>query len=158
MITQIPVLQYLLTTIQYPHADILLQELTTGFSLIGQLQPGLNWKVRTDNKDTETQTRTELHTYNRQYILKKLQQGRVDAHCQLMADEIAKEVQMGRMDGPFRAPKWWTRRSVPLQRHQHTSNLKPLPHSDPIIALAFSIEQTGSPIMQHDRPAMPPHT
>ena len=140
MITQIPVLHHLLITIQYPHADIL----TNGFSLIGSLQPGLNWKVRTDNKYTETQTRTELHTYNRQYILKKLQQGRVDTHWQLMADEIAKEVQMGRMDGPFRAPKWWTRRSVPLQRHQHTSNLKPLPHSDPIIALAFSIEQTGS--------------
>ena len=64
MIKQIPVLHHLLTTIQYPHADILLQELTTGFSLIGQLQPGLNWKVRTDNKYTETQTRTELHTYN----------------------------------------------------------------------------------------------
>ena len=144
MITQIPVLHHLLTIIQYPHADILSQELTTGFSLIGQLQPGLNWKVRTDNKYTETQSRTELHTYNRQYILKKLQQGRIDTHWQLMADEIAKEVQMGRMDGPFRAPKWWTRRSVPLQRHKHTSNLKPLPHSDPIIALAFSIEQTGS--------------
>ena len=144
MITQIPVLHHILTTIHYPHADILFQELTTGFSLIGQLQPGLNWKVRTDNKYTETQSRAELHTYNRQYILKKLQQGRIDTHWQMMADEIAKEVQMGRMDGPFRAPKWWTRRSVPLQRHKHTANLKPLPHSDPIIALAFSIEQTGS--------------
>ena len=117
MITQIPVLHHLLTIIQYPHADILSQELTTGFSLIGQLQPGLNWKVRTDNKYTETQSRAELHTYNQQYILKKLQQGRIDTHWQLMADEIAKEVQMGRMDGPFRAPKWWTRRSVLLQRH-----------------------------------------
>ena len=101
MITQIPVLHHILTTIHYPHADILFQELTTGFSLIGQLQPGLNWKVRTDNKYTETQSRAELHTYNRQYILKKLQQGRIDTHWQMMADEIAKEVQMGRMDGPF---------------------------------------------------------
>ena len=107
MITQILVLHYLLTTIHYPHADILFQELTTGFSLIGQLQPGLTLKVRTDNKYTETQSRAELYTYNRQYILKKLQQGRIDTHWKMMADEIGKGVQMGRMDGPFRAPKWW---------------------------------------------------
>ena len=42
MITQIPLLHYLLQTIQYPHADILFRELTDGFPL--------NWKVRTDTK------------------------------------------------------------------------------------------------------------
>ena len=47
MITQIPLLHHLLQTIQYPHADILFRELTDGFPLIGNLQPGLNWKVRT---------------------------------------------------------------------------------------------------------------
>ena len=35
MITQIPVLHHLLTTIQYPHATLLLKELTNGFPLIG---------------------------------------------------------------------------------------------------------------------------
>lgn len=144
MITQIPVLHYLLKTIQYPQADILLQELTNGCPLIGNLHPGLNWKVRTDTKYTETQTRAELHTYNRQYILRNLQQGRIDTHWQMMAEEIANEVTMGRMEGPFREPQWWTTKSVPLSQHQHTMHLKPLPHSDPVIALAFSIEQTRS--------------
>ena len=104
MITQIPLLHHLLQTIQYPHADILFRELTEGFPLIGNLQPGLNWKVRTDTKYTEHQSVPELHTYNRAYILKKLHQHRVDDHWQMMADEIAKEVQMGRMDGLFTAP------------------------------------------------------
>ena len=36
----------------------------------------------------ETQTRAELHTYNRQYILRNLQQGRIDTHWQMMAEEI----------------------------------------------------------------------
>ena len=144
MITQIPLLHHLLQTIHYPHADILFRELTEGFPLIGNLQPGLNWKVRTDTKYTEHQSVPELHTYNRAYILKKLHQHRVDDHWQMMADEIAKEVQMGRMDGPFTAPTWWDVPAVALTCHQHTRQLKPLPHPTPVIAVAFSIHQTGS--------------
>ena len=45
-----------------------------------------------------------------------------------MADEIAKEVQMGRMDGPFTAPTWWDVPAVALTCHPHTRQLKPLPH------------------------------
>ena len=76
MITQIPLLHYLLQTIQYPHADILFRELTDGFPL--------NWKVRTDTKYTEHQSLSELHSYNRDYVLKKLHQHRVDDHWQMM--------------------------------------------------------------------------
>ncbi len=137
-------LHHLLQTIQYPHADILFRELTDGFPLIGNLQPGLNWKVRTDTKYTEHQSVPELHAYNRDYILKKLHQHRVDDHWQMMADEIAKEVQMGRMDGPFTAPTWWDIPAVALPQHAHTRQLKPLPHPTPVIAVAFSIHQTGS--------------
>ena len=61
-----------------------------------------------------------------------------------MADEIAKEVQMGRMDGPFMAPTWWKIPAVALPQHAHTNQLKPLPHPTPVIAVAFSIHQTGS--------------
>ena len=176
MITQIPLLHHLLQTIQYPHADILFRELTDGFPLIGHLQPGLNWKVRTDTKYTEHQSLPELHSYNRDYILKKLHQHRVDDHWQMMADEIAKEVQMGRMDGPFTAPTWWDVPAVALRTHEHTKHLKPLPHPTPVIAVAFSIHQTGSdgrpkvrqrrrlekewsqPLLQHGRPTSSPHT
>ncbi len=137
VITQIPVLHHLLQNIQYPHADILFKELAEGFPLIGQLQPGLNWKVRTDSKYTEHQTLAELHT-------KKLHQNRLDDHWLMMADEIAKERKMGRMDGPFYAPEWWDVPAVALNKHPHTRELKPIPHPTPVIAVAFGIQQTGS--------------
>ncbi len=149
MITQIPLLHYLLQTIQYPHADILFRELTDGFPLIGHLQPGLNWKVRTDTKYTEHQSLSELHSYNRDYVLKKLHQHRVDDHWQMMADEIAKEVQMGRMDGPFAAPTWWDRPAVALRTHERTKQLKPLPHPTPytrqvrMVIPTYAEEKTG---------------
>ena len=51
---------------------------------------------------------------------------------------------MGRMDGPFTAPTWWDRPAVALRTHEHTKQLKPLPRPTPVIAVAFSIHQTGS--------------
>ena len=77
-------------------------------------------------------------------IHKKLQQHRVDPHWQLMAQEIATEVQQGRMAGPFHGPQWLRHPTTPLLEFEHTATLHPLPHADPIIAMAFSIEQAGS--------------
>ena len=48
------------------------------------------------------------------------------------------------MDGPFTAPTWWDVQAVALPTHEHTKHLKPLPHPTPVIAVAFSIHQTGS--------------
>ena len=62
-----------------------------------------------------------------------------------MADEIAKEVQQGRMAGPFEAPPWLGTDTVPLTIHAHTSNLLPLPHQDPIIALKPSASNRPDP-------------
>lgn len=115
MITQIPALHHLLTTIQYPHATLLLKELTNGFPLIGD------------------PTRTELEGPHRHQIHRGPEENRT-AHVQqtIHPEEIAKEVTMSRMDGPFLAPDWWTTQSVPLHKHQHTQKLKPLPHADPV--------------------------
>ena len=144
MITQIPTLIHILTQMNYPHTQQLQRELSNGFPLLGNLQPGLNRYVRTDNKYTQPTSIDELRTYNQQYIHKKLQQNHVDTHWELMADEIAKEVQQGRMAGPFEPPPWLQKHTVPLHRHTHTNKLLPIPHHNPIIAMAFSIEQTGS--------------
>ena len=144
MITQIPTLIHILDSIHYPHTKQLQQELSQGFSLLGNLHPGLNWHVRADSKYTCPTSIETLRQHNRQYIQKKLQQNHVDPHWQLMATEIATEVQQGRMAGPFQAPEWLQTRTSPLKKYSHTSSLLPLPHPDPIIAMAFSIEQTGS--------------
>ena len=144
MITQIPALIHILRLIEYPHAEQFNIELSKGFALLGSLHPGLNWHVRTDTKYTTPSSIDELHQYNRTYIHKKLEQNRVDQHWHLMATEIATEVEQGRMAGPFHGPSWLPTNTTALTEFQHTSQLLPLPHPDPIIAMAFSIEQTGS--------------
>ena len=144
MITQIPTLIHILDSIQYPHTQQLQQELSQGFTLLGHLHPGLNWHVRTDSKYTSPTSIETLRQHNRTYIHKKLQSNQVDPHWHLMANEIATEVQQGRMAGPFQAPAWLQTNTTPLKDYPHTSILLPLPHPDPIIAMAFSIEQTGS--------------
>ena len=61
----------------------------------------------------------------------------------MMLDEILAEVETGRMNGPYQAPDWWPVPSVtPSKGHRRT--LLPLPHPDPYIAMACSIEHTGS--------------
>lgn len=86
MITQIPALIQLLHKLQYPHADILNQELSNGFPLLGRLQPGLQWHVREDNTYKQPQTIQELRDYNRNYILRKLETAHVDSHWEMMAE------------------------------------------------------------------------
>ena len=131
MITQIPTLIHILDSIHYPHTKQLQQELSQGFSLLGNLHPGLNWHVRTGSKYTCPTSIETLRQHNRVYIHKKLQQNHVDPHWQLMATEIATEVKQGRMAGPFQAPGWLQTKTSPLKKHSHTSNLLPLPHPDP---------------------------
>ena len=171
MITQIPALTRLLHTMQYPHLEQLYTELSQGFKLLGHLHPSLNWHVRTDQKYTEPISIAELRAHNRQYMHKKVPQNHTDPYWELMANEIATEVQQGRMAGPFRASEWLETSTVPLSLHEHTKQLTPLPHQDPIIALAFSIRRQiqdsqrrrlatirTQQSLPHDRPTLPPHS
>ena len=144
MITQIPVLIQLLQRLQYPHTHIFNQELSQGFQLLGRLQPGLQWHVRDDNKYKQPRDIDELRQHNREYIQKKLTQAHIDTHWELMAEEIAAEVKSGRMRGPFEAPEWFSRPTTHLRTPSQTLQKQPLPHHSPIIAMAFSIQQTGS--------------
>ena len=80
---------------------------------------------------------------NRTHITDKLEKNSVDEHWEVMLDEILAEVESGRMNGPYQAPDWWPVPSVAPAKGQRRT-LLPLPHPDPYIAMAFSIEQTGS--------------
>ncbi|OLP97327.1 hypothetical protein AK812_SmicGene20369 [Symbiodinium microadriaticum] len=96
---------------------VLYRELSDGFPLMGKLTPGVNWHVRQAN--------------------------RVDEHWEFMLDEILAEVKLGRMNGPFKASSWWPKPAVATS-HPGADVLLDLPRDDPFIAMAFSIEQTGS--------------
>ena len=142
-VTQIPILIHLLRRLQYPQTEVLYRELSDGFPLMGKLTPGVNWHVRQDQKYLQPTPMDDFRQKNREYIRNKLETNRVDDHWKFMLGEILAEVKLGRMNGPFKAPKWWPRPSVATQL-PGTDVLLDLPHDDPFIAMAFSIEQTGS--------------
>ncbi len=94
------------------------------------------------------------------YIQEKLHQNRLDQHWPLMADEIAKQVQMGRMDGKpkIRRGEDWRRsghnRSCNMadQPHHHTPDhylrlAQPL--NDPSLAYALLLTPDGPTLWLH---------
>ena len=142
-VTQIPVLVHVLRLIQYPQTEVLFRELSQGFPLMGSLTPGVNWHVRQDKKYLRPTPIEEFRDKNREYIKDKINKNNIDDHWEMMLEEIMTEVKMGRMNGPFEAPSWWPTQTIAPNRHGFDVTL-PLPHEDPFIAMAFSIEQTGS--------------
>ena len=142
-VTQIPILIHLLRRLGYPQTEVLYRELSEGFPLMGKLTPGVNWHVRQGRKYLQPTPMDDFKQKNREYIRNKLETNRVDDHWKFMLDEVLAEVKLGRMNGPFKAPTWWPRPAVATQQ-PGTDVLLDLPHDDPFIAMAFSIEQTGS--------------
>ena len=61
-----------------------------------------------------------------------------------MAAEIAADVKLGRMEGPFAAPEHWCKETVALTGFQHTSRLLPAPDGDVPCSFAFAVHQVGS--------------
>ena len=140
--TQVPVFIHLLKQIHYPQADILEQELTQGFRLMGDLQPGTNWYIRADQKYLQPKSPQQFADNNQQYVHRKLTTPRVDDHYEFMLEEIAQEVKAGRVNGPYRRPPSWPTKTIAPAGYDLT--LLHLPHTDPKVAVAFSIKQTGS--------------
>ena len=113
------------------------QELTDGFRLLGPLAPGLGWKRRTDSRYADQLTIPEFLVKNKQYVLDKLRRCRVDPCWKQMADEVAADVELGRMEGPFSSPSDWPKKAVPLASHSHTARLLPGPkNTSPLASLS----------------------
>ena len=140
--TQVPVFIHLLNQIRYPQADILEHELTQGFRLMGDLQPGTNWYIRTDQKYLQPKSAQQFADHNQQYVHRKLTKPRVDDRYEFMLEEIVQEVGAGRMNGPYRQPSSWPTPTITPPGYGLA--LLPLPHTNPKVAMAFSIKQTGS--------------
>ena len=120
------------------------QELTDGFRLLGPLAPGLGWKRRTDSRYADQLTIPEFLVKNKQYVLDKLRRCRVDPCWKQMADEVAADVELGRMEGPFSSPSDWPKKAVPLASHSHTARLLPGPEEHQPTCFAFAVHQVGS--------------
>ena len=123
----------------------LFQEMHDGFPLLGDIRPGLGWRLRNDSRYAEPK---DIHVFLREnmndFVQQKLRRGKVDECWQAMADEIAADVAMGRMEGPFEAPSWWCKRTVPLASHSRTAKLHPAPEGWFACSFAFAVHQVGS--------------
>ncbi|CAE7826193.1 kanC [Symbiodinium sp. CCMP2592] len=119
-------------------------ELTHGFRLLGPLAPGLGWKRRNDDRYANPLDIAEFMVKNKQYVVDKLRRCRVDPCWKQMADEIAADVSLGRMEGPFTSPSDWPKSAVPLASHEHTSKLLEGPGEHQPTCFAFAVHQVGS--------------
>ena len=106
----------------------------------GQIAPGAGWRLR---KDERYQNPTPLETFfkeNHEFVKQKLQRAEVDEDWFTMAREIAEDVRIGRMEGPFESPLEWPKRTVGVPQFQHTSELLPFPKGQ--VAVSFDLRST----------------
>ncbi len=142
--TQILVATWLLQTLQYPDAAVLSHELLNGFPILGQLLPGTGWPLRCDDNYSAPTYLAELETINWEYTSRKLAQNRVSEHWQTMLQEILKDYDLRRMNGPFATPADWTTQTVSVSHNGQHLPLQPCPQSKPLVSFAFPILQIGS--------------
>ena len=140
---QVPVIRHLASIFGWGDMDIF-DELTEGFPLLGSLRPGLGWRLRDDARYSEPIPITEFWQENLKVVQRKLQQQRVDPAWEIMAAEIAADVKLGRMEGPFTAPPCWGKSMVALADYQHTNALLPGPCQHVPCCFAFAVHQVGS--------------
>ena len=137
-IVPIPVLLRLLQWLGIETTS-LQQELSSGFTMLGEVQAGLGWKNRTDNHYSRPTPVAQFFRENDIYIQEQLSRPH-DKHWRMMLEEILEEVALDRMDGPFEAPPGWRRRTTAPEG----TTLKPLHHHTIAVAVAFAILQIGS--------------
>ncbi|CAE7199832.1 kanC [Symbiodinium sp. CCMP2592] len=140
---QLPALRRICELFGWQDLDIF-DELTQGFRLLGPLAPGLGWKRRNDDRYANPLDLAEFMVKNKQYVVDNFRRCRVDPCWKQMADEIAADVSLGRMEGPFTSPPDWPKSAVPLASHEHTSKLLEGPREHQPTCFAFAVHQVGS--------------
>ncbi|CAE7252601.1 kanC, partial [Symbiodinium sp. CCMP2456] len=119
-------------------------ELTRGFRLLGPIAPRLGWRKRNDLRYANPLEFNDFIDKNERYVCDKLRRSRVDPCWEQLANEIAEDVRLGRMEGPFTSPTSWPKKAVPLATHTHTSRLLPGPEAHKPTCFAFAVHQVGS--------------
>eukprot|EP00435_Cladocopium_sp_Y103_P059759 s29_g21.t1 len=124
-----------------PH---LIEELSQGFPLLGDLAPGWGWPKRKDDRYSHPLDRAQLLSENMAYIQSKLHKHKCDPHWQTLLNEIAQDVKHHRMEGPFHGPPEWKQATVAASQFAHTQHLLQGPAHHAPTSMAFSIVQTGA--------------
>ena len=143
MIVQIPLFMSLLRGCGYPDVDSLEQSLSSGFPVLGHVDPAPGWRPRLDDRYDHPISMSAFRVLNEAYVSQKLQRGRVDPEWETLLSEVLTEVKLGRMSGPYNGPGHWPRRCVPVSSHSGFDVC--LDAEDNIhVATAFSVVQQGS--------------
>ena len=122
----------------------LFEEMQNGFPLLGTVRPGLGWRLRSDARYATPKDLAAFFVENHDFVQQRLRRGKVDPCWQAMAEEIAADVAIGRMEGPFEAPASWCKQAVPLPMFAHTAKLLPAPSGQAPCSFAFAVHQVGS--------------
>ena len=141
--TQIILFVYLLRLMHYPGTDVLFNELTYGFPMMGALTRGTGWQTRIDGKYQNPCTAENFRVNNNIYAQKICHRQHSHEHWQKMLDEILTDVDNNRMAGPFRGPQHWPVATVAVPGRPDLP-LRDLPCQEPAVAIAFPIIQIGS--------------
>ena len=102
------------------------------------MKQGAGWQPRTDDRYSHPITKTAFYQHNTNYTKAKLQKYRVDPEWQTMLSELVKELEKGRMSGPYAAPATWSRPAVTLPGR----DLQHLPDDQVCFSFCFSVRQT----------------
>ena len=108
---------HLLRLLGYPQMDDVQADLHQGFAVIGQLNKGVDWQLRTDDWYNDQMSTEEFATTNN-FIIIYLLTRQPDEYCDEVLAEILAEVKMGRVEGPFEAPAHWPQRTVAPPGHE----------------------------------------
>ena len=122
----------------------LFDEMTQGFQLLGPSHPGVGWRLRSDARYSAPKNLDDFFVENHDLVQNKLRSAKVDPCWEVLAEEIAADVQLGRMEGPFAAPDSWCKQTVPLPSHARAARLKPPPIGQLACSFAFAVHQVGS--------------
>ena len=142
-IVQVPLFISLLRGAGYEDADALEEALSSGFPVVGPLEPSPGWRPRLDDRYDNPISEAAFDSLNHSYVCEKLARGRVDPEWDSMLQEILQEVRMGRMSGPYGTPQDWPRQCVPVASHLGFARCLPL-QGKVRVAAAFSVVQAGS--------------
>eukprot|EP00438_Fugacium_kawagutii_P021843 Skav233012 [mRNA] locus=scaffold909:68906:88437:+ [translate_table: standard] len=106
-VTQIPVMLKLLADGGFDAVDELRQDLTQGFPMTGKLHSGCGWMPRTDSRYSTPLPISQFKVMNRDYVRKSLQRKKACPHWQELLAELLKEVDTGKVSGPYHLPEHW---------------------------------------------------
>ena len=134
----VPLLLELLRLVEFPQIHEFRQELTQGFKVLGQLNPGVGWPTRTDSRYSSPISIDEYVAKNTSYV--ESLQGRKtdDKYEKGLVAEILEEINLGRMDGPHSTPSSWKINVSDAGTGRPLTAPPPGPHA---AALAFPIVQ-----------------